>query len=72
MARILKVSAMSADEIAIALADALPRNAKRREEIVAVGMLATALIVGTSETDRAELVETFCNTLRKSVANEMH
>lgn len=63
---------LTADEIAIALADALPRKAKRREEIIAVGMLATALIAGTRADERAELVETFCKLVRKSVANEMN
>lgn len=62
----------TADEIASALADALPRNAERRTEIIAVGMLATALISGTCADNRAELVETFCHMLRKSVANEMN
>ena len=63
---------MDPNEIAMALADALPRDAERRTEIIAVGMLATALIAGTREDERAELVETFCETLRKSVANEMN
>ena len=63
---------MDPNEIAMALADALPRDAERRTEIIAVGMLATALIAGTREDERAELVETFCNTLRKSVAGEMN
>ena len=31
-------------DIALALADALPRNAVRRDELIAVGMVATALI----------------------------
>lgn len=61
-----------ADEIAIALADALPRNTDRRTEIVAVGMLATALISGTCEQERSNLVEEFCAILRKSVAMELN
>jgi hypothetical protein len=61
-----------ADEIACALAEALPRDADRRTELVAVGMLATALIADTVVEERAELVETFCATLRRSVANEMN
>jgi hypothetical protein len=60
-----------ANEIAIILADALPEGADRRTEIVAVGILATALIADTVVEERAELVETFCATLRKSVANEL-
>jgi len=61
-----------ADEIAIALADALPADADPRTELVAIGMLATALIAATDADQRADLVETFCTTLRKSVANEMN
>ena len=61
-----------ADEIALALADALPHDADRRTELVAVGMLTTALIAGTVTEDRAELVEEFCATLRRSVANELN
>lgn len=60
------------DEIALALADALPRDADRRSELVAVGMVATALIAGTSEDERAELVDFFCKQLRASVANELN
>lgn len=60
------------NEIACALADALPRNAERRAELIAVGMLATALIAGTEEQERAALVEIFCTQLRSSVANELN
>lgn len=58
--------------IAEALADALPRDADRRSELVAIGMVATALIVGIKPEKRAELVDFFCNQLRASVANELH
>ena len=67
-----KEATMDADDIALALAEALPRNAKRRDELIAVGMVAMALIVGTIEEDRAELVEHFCETLRRSVALELN
>lgn len=60
------------NEIALALADALPRDADRRSELVAIGMVATALIVGTKPESRAELVEFFCDKLRASVANELN
>lgn len=63
---------LDADDIAIALADALPRDAERRTELVAIGMVATALICGTREEDRADLVEEFCAILRKSVAMELN
>ena len=60
------------DDIAIALADALPRNASRRDELIAVGMVATALISGSRDEARPELIEEFCAILRKSVAGELN
>lgn len=75
MAWLLMEEAMSRpspDEIACALADALPRNAERRAELIAIGMLATALIADSKTDDRSDLVEFFCMQLRKSVANELN
>jgi uncharacterized protein YejL (UPF0352 family) len=60
------------NDIAEALADALPREANRRDELVAIGMVATALIEGVEAEDRAELVEVFCRTLRNSIAGGMN
>jgi len=60
------------NDIALALADALPRSARRRDEIIAVGILATALIAGSAPDGRAELVEEFCAILRESVAGELN
>lgn len=62
----------SPDDIALALADALPRNAARRDELIAVGMVATALISGAADETRSELIEEFCSILRKSVAGELN
>lgn len=59
-------------EIALALADALPRNAKRRDELIAVGMVATALISGARDETRSDLIEEFCSILRKSVTGELN
>lgn len=59
-------------DIFIALSDALPRDAERRAEIIAVGMLATALISDTNEDGRAELVETFCGIVRKTISRELN
>lgn len=66
------MSRPDADEIALALADALPRNAERRTELIAVGMLATALISETCAEERSGLIEDFCAILRKSVATELN
>lgn len=60
------------NDIAMALADALPREASRRDELVAIGMIATALIEGVEAEERAQLVEVFCRTLRKSIAGGMN
>lgn len=60
------------NEIVLALSDALPPDATRFDEIVATGMLMTALIIGVVEEERAALVEQVCDTLRKSVANELN
>ncbi len=60
------------NEIAFALADALPRTATRRDEIIAVGILATALIATSAPDGRAELVEEFCAILRDSIRGEMN
>ncbi len=60
------------DEIAIAIADSLPCDADRRDEIIAVGMVATALISGSDDDARPDLIEEFCAILRKSVAGELN
>lgn len=62
----------SPDEIAIAIADSLPCDADRRDEIIAVGMVATALISGSDDDARSDLIEEFCAILRKSVAGELN
>lgn len=64
--------APDAVEIVLALTDALPRNAERRTEIVAVGMLATALISDTCQEDHPRLVEEFCSILRRSIVSELN
>ncbi len=61
-----------ADQVALALADALPADAMLQTELVAVGMLVTALICNAEQKDRCELVEMFCELLRNSVAGELN
>lgn len=63
---------MQPNEIALALADALPTDADRMDEITAAGMLMTALIVGVVPEERSMLVEQICKTLRESVRQEMN
>ena len=59
--------------IAISLADALPREADRRDELIAIGMLTTGLICESPcENERAELVEAFCNILRGCIVQRLN
>lgn len=63
----------TANEIALSLAEALPqRGSGLKNEIVATGMLMTALIVTAPPEERAELVELVCVSLRHSVAVELN
>lgn len=59
-------------KIAEALSDALPRSADARDELIALGMVATGVICTTRQEDRAQLVETFCALVRKGVATELN
>lgn len=54
------------------LLEALPEEADARDELVAVGGLAGAIINATAPEGRADLVECFCATLRKAVATELN
>jgi hypothetical protein len=54
------------------LAEALPATADPRDELVALGMVATAIICQTEPEARAALVDTFCDTLRKGVASGLN
>lgn len=66
------MAAPTPNEIAEVLAEALPANASRRDEIIAVGIVAGALISGVEPGDRAGLTEAFCATLRDSVAMDLN
>ncbi len=59
-------------DIVSSLAAALPKEADPRDELIALGMVATGVICATEQESRAELVETFCKMLRKGVAGELH
>jgi hypothetical protein len=54
------------------LTEALPEEADARDELVAIGGLAGAIINTTAPEGRADLVECFCKTLRKAVATELN
>jgi hypothetical protein len=63
---------MDSGEIMRSLMQALPEEADARDELVAVGSLAGAIINATAPEGRADLVERFCATLRKAVATELN
>ena len=63
---------MDSGEIMRSLMQALPEEADARDELVAVGSLAGAIINTTAPEGRADLVERFCATLRKAVATELN
>lgn len=54
------------------LLEALPEEADARDELVAIGSLAGAIINTTDPAGRAGLVECFCATLRHAVATELN
>lgn len=54
------------------LIEALPAEADARDELVALGSIASAIINTTEPGGRADLVECFCDTLRKGVAMELN
>lgn len=55
--------------IAATLSNALPPRADARDELIALGMIATGVICQTPAQDRAKLVDTFCELMRKGVAS---
>lgn len=54
--------------IARALSNALPAQADARDELIALGLVATGVICQTPLEGRAELVDTFCTLIRKGTA----
>jgi hypothetical protein len=59
-------------EIAGAIAAALEETDDVTAELVALGMVASAVICTTSKDRHHELVETFCKVLRGSVGTELN
>lgn len=59
-------------DIASSLASALPAAADARDELIALGLVATGVICTTPHENRAELVDTFCRLVREGVAGELH
>jgi hypothetical protein len=61
-----------ATEIATAIAETLETTDDVVTELVALGMVASAVIGTTSKDRHHELVETFCRVLRRSVGTELN
>lgn len=59
-------------QIAEAISDALPPRADARDELIALGLVATGVICQTPVDRRAQLVDTFCALLRKGCATELN
>ena len=75
MAWLLMEEAMSnSKKIASALAEALPAKADVRDELIALGLVATGVICQTPMEGRAVLVDTFCRLVRQgtTVASDLN
>lgn len=55
-----------------ALTDALPPEANARDELIALGMVATGVICSTPIEQRSELIEIFCALVRKGTATDLN
>lgn len=53
--------------LALSVAEVMEGSTNARDELVALGMVATGIICEAPPEQRVELVETFCNILRGSV-----
>ena len=58
--------------LALSVAEVMSESKNPRDELVALGMVATGIICETPAEQRAELVETFCQILRNSVTGALH
>lgn len=58
--------------IAKSLANALPPEAEVRDELTALGFVATGILYQVDPSERAELVETFCRILRKGCTSDFN
>lgn len=58
--------------LALSVAKAIEKSSDPRAELIALGMVASGIICETAPEERAELVETFCQILRKSVGGALH
>lgn len=73
MRMLLMEEAMSQSrQIAEAISDALPPRADARDELIALGLVATGVICQTPVDRRAQLVDTFCALLRKGCAADLN
>ena len=58
--------------LALSVADVMSESKNSRDELVALGIVASGIICEMPPEHRAEFVETFCQILRSSVSGVMH
>lgn len=63
---------MQIKDIAEDIADALPEDGSVRDELIALALVATGIIQNTPESGRADLVDIFCGTVRRSSAPDLN
>lgn len=61
-----------AKHIADSLAHALPDTADPRDELIALLLVTSGVILTTEPDERAELVDNFCRVLRESVILDLN
>ena len=63
---------MDQKDLALAIAETMPETSTVQDDLVALGMVVSGVICTAEECERNELVEKFCETLRKSMASQLN
>lgn len=61
-----------AKQMACSIADTLTESTDAREELIALGIVVSGVICETPLENRSELVDVFCDLVRKSVASTLN
>lgn len=61
-----------AKQVARSIADTLAESNDAREELIALGIVVSGVISETPPEGRSELVDVFCDLVRKSVAGTLN
>lgn len=62
----------AAEDMACTIADTLTESTNARDELIALGMVVSGVICETEPGTRTELVDLFCDILRKSVSSSLN